>query len=247
VDQFLSIDGEGAASKFANPAIPKALVSILKAMREQLNAHCPDRESGTECTWAKKDMGQTIADGLSGPLTASLVDVLELVRKDENARREVEKLLEQLMRASSPGDALQSTLGSLADALQVLLADAEIAPILTAASPGLEKTTASGGKGPLPSSLDLLRAITSDEYDKYHVMDYVLPNLVTPMDDGNGPTPLEVIMDTVAEVNRIDASSSTPLDPTDYEYIMKTARDFLTSDTRGLEQIYTIVKNRPRE
>jgi hypothetical protein len=93
-----------------------------------------------------------------------------------------------------------------------------------------------------------LKALTSDEYDKYHVMDHVLPNLVTPMNGGKGLTPLEIIMDTVSEVDRIDSSMPTaPLLPPDYETVFRATRDFLTSDTRGLEQIYTIVQKRPRE
>jgi hypothetical protein len=94
----------------------------------------------------------------------------------------------------------------------------------------------------------MLKAVTSDEYDKYHVMDHVLPNLVKPMNEGRGPTPLEVIMDTVAEVSREDSAEATgPLDPPDYSFIFESTRDFLTSNTRGLEQIYTIVQKRPRK
>ncbi len=248
VDQFLGIDGEGTNAKFANAGIPRAMSTTLRAFREQLNAHCPNRENGVTCTWAKDELGKTVADGLSGPMVAATVDLLEKIRQNETARREVEKLLEYMLSVSSPGQALESTLSSIADALQVLLADKEIEPILNAVSAAAEPENASGAKGTLPASLQLLKALTSDQYDKYHVMDHVLPNLVTPMNGGKGPAPLEVIMDTVAEVARIDASNPTaPLLPNDYETIFRAARDFLTSDTRGLEQIYTIVQKRPRE
>jgi hypothetical protein len=248
VDQFLGIEGTGTSARFANTGIPRALSMSLRAFREQVNAHCPDRENGVSCEWAKSEMGKNMADGLSGPMLAATIDLLEKIRQSEPARRELEKLLEYILSSASPEDALQGTLSSLADGMQVLLADKEIEPILNAVSAAAEPENAAGAKGTLPATLQFLKALTSDEYDKYHVMDHVLPNLVTPMNGGNGPTPLEIIMDTVSEVNRIDASTPTaPQLPVDYEAIFRTTRDFLTSETRGLEQIYTIVQKRPRE
>src|SRR5262249_34822558 len=49
VDQFLAVDGEGAAAKFKNPGLPRILSTILSVMREQLNANCPSREIGGGC------------------------------------------------------------------------------------------------------------------------------------------------------------------------------------------------------
>jgi hypothetical protein len=248
VDQFLGVEGEGPDAKFANRGIPRALVTSMKALREQVNAHCPERESGTPCTWAKYELGKGLSESLSGPLAAASIDLLDRIRGDEAARRELEKLLEHLLRASSDGDALQASLSSFVDALQVLAADAELAPILNAASAVARPETETGEPGALPASLQMLKALTSDDYDKYHVLDHILPNVATPMNDGRGPTPLEILMDTAAEVSRIDAArASGPLDATDYEFILKSARDFLTSETRGLEQLYTIVQKRPRD
>lgn len=248
VDQFLGIEGTGTNAKFANPGIPRALSTTLRAFREQVNAHCPNRENGVSCEWAKSEMGKNMADGLSGPMVAATIDLLEKIRQHEPARREIERLLEYMFSASSPNQALESTLSSMADSLQVLLADKELEAILNAASAAAEAENVAGAKGTVPATLQLLKALTTDEYDKFHVMDHVLPNLVKPMQGGRGPTPLEIIMDTVAEVSRIDAAVPTaPLLPADYETIFRAARDFLTSDTRGLEQIYTIVQKRPRE
>ncbi|MEO7331041.1 MAG: hypothetical protein ABI193_20870, partial [Minicystis sp.] len=87
-----------------------------------------------------------------------------------------------------------------------------------------------------------------DKYDRYHLLDVVLPRLVTPI--GSGESPIEVILDTIADVNRIDAAGSAdtvPLDDDDYRAMMGTVEEFLTSKTRGLEQFYFIVQNRPKE
>ena len=37
-----------------------------------------------------------------------------------------------------------------------------------------------------------------------------------------------------------------PLDPSDYGYIMDVMREFMLSESRGLEQIYAIVRKRKR-
>ena len=48
----------------------------------------------------------------------------------------------------------------------------------------------------------------------------------------------------VAEVQRADPSSSDPFTPVDYGSVAKNVHEFLSDKTRGLEQLYTIVKNR---
>ena len=63
------------------------------------------------------------------------------------------------------------------------------------------------------TTIKVLKALTDDEYDRYHVLDHVLPNLVTPMDDGR-LSPIEVFMDIIADVNRIDAASPGRWTPT---------------------------------
>ena len=112
VDEFFSVDGEGTNAKFHNPATPKALITIVQTLREQLNANCPNRENGGGCTWAKKDMGTKVADVLSGPLFAGIMDVQEQVRANDSARRELEKLLTFILLTASQDDAFQSSLAS---------------------------------------------------------------------------------------------------------------------------------------
>ena len=66
-------------------------------------------------------------------------------------------------------------------------------------------------------------------------------------DGAPGLSPLEVYIDVIAEVNRLDPSRvDEPLAESDYAAVLGVVRDFLVSDTRGLEQIYTIVQKRKR-
>ncbi len=88
----------------------------------------------------------------------------------------------------------------------------------------------------------------SNSYDPYHVLDSILKNLVTPLDPQNPEslTPLEIFLDTIAEVNRIDADtpSEEPLSPDDMQAVFGTLRDFMAGQTRGMEQFYEIARHR---
>jgi hypothetical protein len=251
VDEFLAVDGTGTSAKFHNPTTARTLGALLRVAREQLNANCPDREKGQACQWAKKELGDKLATTLSGPLFAALMDVQDRLRADAPARRGVERLLGYILKgaaSSGDGDALQSTLASLTDLVQVLQDDGNLSPLFTAsataASPAADRD---GGPGAADRALLVLKALTGDDYDRYHVLDTVLPALVTPMDGGKSASPIEVFMDTIADVNRLDADKGDPLDTEDYRAILGTVHDFMTSDTRGLEQFYTIMAKRPRE
>src|SRR5262249_39658067 len=160
-----------------------------QVVREQLNANCPNREFGQVCTWAKNDLGQKMATTMSGPLFAGIMDVQEAVRKNEGARRELERFLSYLMLSASEGDALQAMLASASDIMQILTADADMAPILQAVASAASPASEQGGPGCADTAIKVMKALMSDTYDPHHVLDKVLPLVVTPMDGGQGPAP----------------------------------------------------------
>ncbi len=274
VDTFLGVDGSGPTATFHNKAVPKALPILIDVLRAQLNAHCPTRETDTtRCKWATQDFAQEAADNFSSPVFATTMDLLDQINQDPNSRRQLEKLLHYLLEKGSSNNALQSTMTSLSDMMQLLSDDVDMPPIYNAVSlaaapaaqtvPNPDCNGAQGCKPkPTPGAadrlLEALQTLTSEvdqngqpapnPYDRYHVLDRILKNLVTPMDpnDPQSMTPIEVFLDTAAEVNRVDASAKTdePLSAQDYAYAFGSARDFLTSNTRGLEQLYEIVKHR---
>jgi len=247
VDAIFAVEGEGPEAHFKNPAAAKLLVAGIDLMREQLNANCPDREATGQCTWAKEELGKKMAETLSGPLFASLMDVKEALRAHEPARRELGRLLSYLLDGVANESSFQATLASLIDILQVVESDDVLAPILKAASAAASPGGDPEGAGAVATAIPVLKALTDDKFDRYHVIDHVMPALVTPMDGGKGPAPVEVILDVIAEVNRIDADAEAPLAPEDYAQVFGTVHDFLTDRTRGLEQFYFIVQNRHRE
>lgn len=253
VDEFLTIDGQGAGgAKFRNKGTPKVLATTLHLLREQLNAHCPDRETGAACPWARTELADKLATTFSGPLFAGLMDVQEALRADEGARNATERLLVHLLSSAEDPEAFQATLASFADVIQVLQSDADLAPLLRAMAPAMAPNDDPDGRGAADAMLTVLQAIVDDRYDPYHVMDHVLPAAVTPMEVNGAKdrAPLEILLDAISDIHRIDAEAEqvdSPLSPEDYRTIFSNVHDFLTDKTRGLEQFYFIVQNRPLE
>jgi hypothetical protein len=88
--------------------------------------------------------------------------------------------------------------------------------------------------------------ICANELDPDAVLNVALAHLVTPMTGSNGQpteTPLEVIIDTIADVNRAAPGAMTKLQGTDYANMANELSEFLLDDQRGLEQFYQIVRN----
>lgn len=247
VDEFLAVDGEGPTAKFHNPSTGPTLVATLKLLREQANANCPDRETTGSCDWATKHLGNKLAGVMSRPLFAALVDMQDKIRKDEGARRQLETFLQYVLASGTEnGASLQGALASLTDILQTVADDGTLAPILSAASVAAAPGADPDGAGVGDLTLKMLKALTDDRYDRYHVVDYILPRLVTPM-EGTQLAPIEIFMDVIADVHRIDAADVGPMGTDDYEGVMSTMKGFLGDKTRGLEQLYTIIQERPKQ
>lgn len=250
VDEFLAVDGAGPGAKFHNKATPKVLARTLRLLREQLNAHCPARESGGGCAWARTDLADSMASTISGPLFAAIMDVQEALRADEGARKATELLLVHLLSAGGNDDGLQATLASFVDLLQILQDDGDLSPIFRAVAPALSPADDPEGQGAADAMVGVLQALTDDQFDPYHVMDHVLPAAVTPMDNGNDRAPIEIFIDAVTDIHRIDADAEAgdhPLGADDYKTIYSSVSEFMTNKTRGLEQFYTIVQNRAKQ
>lgn len=256
VDQFLLVDGSGPSARFRNRLLPRALPTLVSALREHVNARCPDREAasdpGQACLWATKQIAHQFADSMGGPVFAAIMDLQEEVRAHEPARRELQRLLTYLLSEASDADALQATLASLSDIFQILQGDAEMAPIMaaisTAAAPDVPREDGEPLPGLASTTLKLLQALTdgADSYDPHRALDTVLKQIVAPIDSsGQSLTPLEVFVDTIAEIGRLDsARADAPLTPEDYRAVANMVSDFMTSKTRGMEQFYEIVRHR---
>ena len=264
VDSLLAVSGEGEDAQFVNPdpsiapaALPKALPILLDVLREQINANCPDREAGVPCTWASEDLAKKAAETIGDPTFGTVMTLLDKAFSNDKLRTEVGKFLHYLLLRASEDDVRHATLASLADLFQ-LLGDETRMPALYWAAAYAASPSDSDAPGAVDRLLELIEVVTKEEfvdgermenpYDPYGVLDGILRNLVMPIDpsDEQSPTPLGVLLDTIAEVNRYDASAGqdVPLDADDYRFVFATVRDFLTSETRGMEQFYEIIHHR---
>ncbi len=263
VDQFLGIKGQGASSTFADVSIPTITPTLVDMLRSQMSANCPTSfvPPYTRCTWARDDLTNKISDSIKGPLFSTTMDLLDAIRRNDGARSALEALLQYLVDTTSQNDALASLLATTDDLLQVMGDDQNLVPIYHALSPALSPTQrdATGhvlNASVLDAQLTLLSRVAgkffdgsteicADEADPNQILPQVLSRLVTPMTDAQGratQSPLEVIIDVIADVNRTDPAQTSKLQPPDYGAIAGQVDDFLMNKQFGLEQFYEIVR-----
>lgn len=265
VEQFLGVDGSGTTSTFRNAAFIHSIPILVDVLRAQVNANCPDREtSPVPCRWATgKDpiadpdaIAVKMMETFRGPTFATTMMLIEAINEDPDARRALEKHLRYLVQEISGNDALTSMLASSADMMQILSDDENMPPIYNAVAVAAAPEGSASGTG--DRVVELMDALTRETnsngepvlnpYDPYHVLDSILVNLVSPLDPSNpdSMTPLEIFLDTIAEVNRVDSDlpNETPLDEDDMQAMFGTLRDFMAGQTRGMEQFYEIVRHR---
>lgn len=260
VDQLFAVDGAGSSSKLRNRAVAKILPVLLTALRSQRAASCPSADA--RCAWARDELPRKARDVVTGPTFAGVLDVLDAVRADEAARTELERLLVFLLQGAQ-AEASRSTLTALVDALQVFEDDANLTALMHAGAEALGPEVVGedgrvASRGLLLAAIEVVsrilaeardregRRLCSREIDPNRTLAVVLRRLVTPPESG-GPAPIEVLIDVVADVNRRRPEETTKLDADDYASIAYEVRDFCAHKERGLEQVYTVIKQATRD
>jgi hypothetical protein len=272
VDQFLGVNGIESNSTFANPSISVMTPVILDLIRSQLWAHCPNTfaaplDPGTAhpaCDWAQKDLVQKASDSLAGPLATTGIDVMDAIRKDPDGRVEMEKMMTYLVDSASSNDALGNVLASANDVLQILRDDQNLIPLLKIGAAAVDGSQYDDKgrltqKSLVDANMALLarmngkyldasgKEICTYEVDSNQVLAAILGRVVTPIKDGsfNGQTPLEVIIDVIADVNRVDPTQKYDgtLRQADYANMSQNVVQFLSDPQNGLEQFYEVVRN----
>lgn len=264
VDHYLRVQGTGAQTKFTNPALAKMGPVLIDLLREQAWAKCPKSFAPPydRCKWLSEDASRTLADIVSGPLFAGVVDLGEAVRKDLGARGELEAFIDYLVSPQSTNAALTSTLLSAHDAVQLLQDETNLQAFYQVVGEALVASTRDArgravDKGLVDAQLGLLSRVNgmyidetgtqlcSREIDPNGILVVMLKNLLTPFDGELGVklTPLEVLVDVAADVNKVDPQS--PIDKLtndDYKSIADNVNDFLVNKERGLEQLYEVIR-----
>ncbi len=268
VDQFLSVNGQNTTMQtFKDPSLPAILPVLLDSVREQIAAHCPGPPFGT-CAWARQQLTQNAAATIGGPTFATALDVMEALRTNDAGRQSLEQLLTYLVDTGSNNEALAEFLASMDDLVQVMRDDTNLVPLYhvlaAAAAPTTKDAQGNTHRGVVDATTALLSRISgrayqaggdggagmteicANELDPDGVMPIALANLVTPMTDASGnpsETPLEVILDTIGDVNRQVPGTPGPVVAADLGNTANELSEFFLDPTRGLEQFYAIVRN----
>jgi hypothetical protein len=266
VDQFLGTTGIKSSSNFSNPSIPKMTPVMVDMIRAQLWAHCPKTfvPPYERCAWARDELAKKAEESIAGPLAVTGIDVMDAIARDPEGRRETEKLMEYLLDEASKNDALANLLASANDGMQLLRDDENLIPlfkVLASAVDGskYDKKGRLTQKSLVDAQMAMLarlsgkyydadgKEICKNEVDPNQVLATVLSKLVTPVKDGEfkGQAPLEVIVDVIADVNRVDPTQpyEGTLKQEDYASIGDNVVEFLTNKENGLEQFYEVIKN----
>ena len=265
VDQFMGVTGAQSTSAFANPTMPKMTPVIIDLLRSQLNARCPQSFTPpyAKCTWARDELTKKAEETLTGPLASTGLDMMNAVRADQEGRVQMEKLMQYLLDAASKNEALANILASSNDIVQILRDDDNLVPLfhVLASAMDASKVDDKGRvtqKSMVDAQMALLARVSGRYFDKDNVeickreidpnqvLAVALGNLVTPINDGDfkGQTPLEVIIDVIADVNRKDPTQKYEgtLNRSDYGSVSANVVDFLVNKERGLEQFYEVIR-----
>ncbi|MBK8169430.1 MAG: hypothetical protein IPK60_03685 [Sandaracinaceae bacterium] len=242
--QLLAVNG----TQLSNRRSYAILLTVLPFLRDRIAAHEAD---GDLREWSEGLAGR-METSLGSAMGVSTFQLVEALQNDPEATEALERLMMYMLDESSPNEAFDSTLIGAADLLQVLEDQRNMVPLLHALSnvvapnarqaieDGTTIVTTDGSA--VDKTLALLRAIR--DLDDRHVMPFVLQNLVTPGSDTEQTTPLEIIVDVIAEVNRTEPGASGPLSVDDFNQVMTRTHDFLTDGDHGLERAYRAIQNR---
>jgi hypothetical protein len=261
VDTFLGVQGTGGQSSWANTAVPVILPTAIDALHSQILARCPDRSSRAACTWWTQQMPQNVSDSIAGPTFAAVMDLLDAVRADGTARGELERLVQYLLDPASPGDARVATISASADILQLMSDDTNLAPFFAAVHDVLGaqqgQPGAQGGavarRGIADAAINVVARVfaaardaqgaevCAREVDPDGAIEAVLARLVTPL-GASQPSPIEALVDVVADVNRAHPEETTKLDGDDYANIANEISEFCVDPASGLEQVYEVIR-----
>lgn len=257
VDTFFTVEGTAESARFANDAVPAVLPKIIEILQSQIHAHCPDRVEGVPCDWAREELAKNLSEVIAGPTFAASMDVIEAIRNDPDARREIQAFLVYLLDSSSDNDARATTLAAALDLLQILQDDTNLQPLYQVASKAVAPSIVDDEgrvvhRGAADALIEVLTRVFARDYDgsqqvcmsavdPHRTVAFLLQNLVTPMGEGE-ETPIEVILSVIGDVNRADPSATSKFDAEDYENIGRETGMFFLDEASGLEQVWEVVR-----
>lgn len=251
VDRFLGTEpvaAEALKYRFANPRSRKLAVKGLEWAMARIDAHQDDL-----ARWADS-LAPRAEKVLSHPMVARGLDLLDVFWQHPDAGDELAAVASYLMDADRYPDAFAGLIVAAADTLSFLDRAPNLTPLVQFASLAVapnafsaldEGAPADVENGVLLKAIELTRDIVDlHEGDDPSAISKLLKNLV--LANEAGESPLEVIFDSIAEVNRDDPSlaSDYPMAPSDAAGSLQRTQSFLQDEDRGLERIYRVIHSR---
>jgi len=199
-------------------------------VKQRLQQHSADRQP-----WVREKLPQDLEDMLGGPIFAGLVDLVNAVEGDEQARTAIYLLLAYLIDELRYDEAFQTTVTAGADLMQMLVADADLVPLAHLAGRALAPEL-----GIVDTHLALAHQVR--RLDGEATLGQLLRNLH--QQTRPGECPMQAILDAIVDVDRLSPGSIAPFSPEDYYAIFSQVRSFVEDDRRGLTKFVEIIKNR---
>lgn len=252
VDVLLTVEESADGHRFVKRRIPPLLEILIPFLRERIAFH---RAAGDLEAWSRGIAGRV--EGSIGSATgAAMLQLVDALREDDAATDELSGLVRYLMDEEAGADAFDNTMVATADLMQLLEDDTNLDPLFSALSTGVSpdarRVAGTGGSvdgtalssegSALDETLALMREIV--DVDERETLPVLLGNLVSLPPETRGETPLEIIIDVVAEVNRARPGVGTPMLADDHAEVLGTANEYLTDEYRGLERMWDVVQNR---
>ena len=249
VDQLLTVDNTGDDFALRDRNAYAIALAALPWASEQIAAH---REAGDLEQWSN-DLSKRLATVLEHPLTAAVIELLDRFWDAPEAAREFDAVASYVLDEVNNPEAFQGMLIAAADMLTLLDRDPELSPAIQFAALALAPNAfdAVDGNGEpdarssaLFQGLELAKSVVERDEKQPSTLSKLLKNLVTT--DAESRSPLEVLIDATADVNRtaLDAPPEQPLSAEEDRHAFGQVHGFLTDQESGLERLYQVIQGR---
>jgi hypothetical protein len=271
IDQLLETERTGSEGSYKYQLRDRTAYNIvhpaLKWLGDRIEAHVKagDQEAWAVGTADSPGLSDRLAKVLRHPITAGVVDLLDAFWPEKEASGEFTKVV-AYMTDERNETTYRALLTAIADSMILLDRDPDLSPAIQFAglvmspnvfqaiegngAPNAEKSTAYAALELTGGVVTTLNDPKQNEFKKEGeptALTKLLNNAV--LATGDERSALEVLLDAVADVNRIDetADTLTPLTAEEDRKVFGDVKLFLKddkSDQRSMERLYQVIQSR---